>query len=78
MRWMLALLMLFAAPAAAPAQFFNPAGDYVTAGQDEPGYRAWVSSAPYRSMYVRAFNDYLTTYGVGGVTPTWQIGRAHV
>ena len=75
MRWFLAFLVMLATPAAAQAQYFNPAADYVTAGQDEPGYRAWVSSAPYRSMYVRAFNDYLTTHGVGGVTPTWQLLR---
>lgn len=75
MRWFLALLVLLATPAAAQAQYFNPAADYVTAGQDEPGYRGWVTSAPYRSMYVRAFNDYLTAHGVGGVAPTWQLLR---
>lgn len=75
MRWFLALLVLLATPAAAQAQVFNPAADYVTAGQDEPGYRAWVTSAPYRSMYVRAFNDYLVHHGVGGVAPTWQLLR---
>lgn len=69
----LLLLILLAAPAR--AQMFNPAADYVTAGQDEPGYRAWVTADPYRSMYVRAFNDYLTANGVGGVAPTWQLIR---
>ena len=50
MRWLLALLSLMvAAPAAAqtyapPA--WNPAADYVTPGQDEPGYRAWVAREP--------------------------------
>lgn len=72
---LLLLLMLLCSPAAGRAQYFNPAADYVTAGQDEPGYRAWVSAAPYRSMYVRAFNDYLTANGVGGVAPTWQLLR---
>ena len=67
------LLLLLAAPAR--AQYFNPAADYVTVGQDEPGYRAWVTSDSTRSMYVRAFNDYLTTNGVGGVAPTWQLLR---
>ena len=73
MRFLFLLLLLFAAPTR--AQVFNPAADYITAGQDEPGYRAWVTSAPNRSLYVRAFNDYLTANGVGGVAPTWQLLR---
>jgi len=73
MRFLLLSLLLAAAPVR--AQYFNPAADYVTSGQDEPGYRAWVTSDPYRSMYVRAFNDYLTAHGVGGVVPTWQLLR---
>ena len=74
MRWLLLLLLLgLAAPAA--AQPFNPAADYVTAGQDEPGYRAWVAAHPARPVYVKAFNAYLVTYGVGGVVPTWQLLR---
>ena len=44
------LLMLIAAPAPAtaqsyPAPAFNPAADYITAGQDEPGYQRWYASA---------------------------------
>ena len=62
-----------AAPPAAAA--FNPAADYVTPGQDEPGYRRWVAQAEWRPMYVRAFHNYLTTYGVAGVAPTWQLLR---
>lgn len=54
---------------------WNPAIAYVTAGQDEPGYRAWVLGDPARAVYVKAFNDYLVTYGVGGVVPTWQLIR---
>ena len=74
MRLLLALILLcFGAPAC--AQAFNPAADYVTAGQDEPGYRAWIAGDPARSIYVRAFNTYLVTYGVGGVVPTWQLLR---
>lgn len=53
----------------------DPASDYITVGQDEPGFRAWVAAAPYRPMYVKAFNDYLVTNGVGGVAPTWQLLR---
>jgi hypothetical protein len=61
------------APAAAPA--WNPAAPYVTAGQDEPGYRAWYAGAGWRRDYVRAFNDYLVSGGVAGVVPTWQLLR---
>ena len=74
MRLLIALLLLcFAAPAS--AQVFHPAADYVTAGQDEPGYRAWVAADRSRPVYVKAFNSYLVTYGVGGVVPTWQLLR---
>lgn len=54
---------------------WNPAIAYVAAGQDEPGYRWWVMADPQRMTRVRAFNDYLTYYGVGGVVPTWQLIR---
>src|SRR5690348_15350333 len=43
-------------PAAAP---WNPAAPYITAGQDEPGYRSWYMAAPWRAAQVKAFNDYL-------------------
>lgn len=89
MRLLLAMLILLlaAAPSAAqqgfmpaygsqrPAAPFNPAADYVTAGQDEPGYQFWYKSAGWRSAYVRAFHDYLVTNGVAGVAPTWQLLR---
>lgn len=71
----LVLLMLFGTPAAAQAPFWNPAAEYVTPGQDEPGYRAWVAQASWRPVYVKAFHNYLVTYGVGGVVPTWQLLR---
>lgn len=74
-RWLIALLMLFSTPSLAQAPQWDPAAPYVTAGQDEPGYRAWVSRANWRPLYVKAFHDYLTTYGVGGVVPTWQLLR---
>jgi hypothetical protein len=67
------VLLCFAVPAG--AQVFNPAADYVTSGQDEPGYRAWVQAEPWRPVYVKAFNTYLVNYGVGGVVPTWQLLR---
>ena len=76
MRLLLALFLLcLNVPAAAQAPAFNPAADYVTPGQDEPGYRAWVAAEPWRPVYVKAFNTYLVTYGVGGVVPTWQLLR---
>lgn len=68
-------LILSAVPAAATASSWDPAAGYVTAGQDEPGYRAWVAADPSRPVYVKAFNTYLVTYGVGGVVPTWQLLR---
>lgn len=74
MRLFFVLLFFFVA-APAGAQLFNPAAEYVTAGQDEPGYRAWVGADPSRPVYVKAFHTYLVTYGVGGVVPTWQLLR---
>jgi hypothetical protein len=73
---LLALILLcLAVPAAAQGSSFNPAADYVTPGQDEPGYRTWVAANHWRPVYVKAFNTYLVTYGVGGVVPTWQLLR---
>src|SRR5687767_11778554 len=69
------LMMTMALPAAAQVPRFDPAADYVTAGQDEPGYRRWVAAASWRPMYVRAFHNYLVTHGVAGVAPTWQLLR---
>jgi hypothetical protein len=74
MRWLLLLFMFTASPAAAQP-VFNPAASYITAGQDEPGYRGWMARASWRPVYVKAFNDYLVSNGVGGVAPTWQILR---
>jgi hypothetical protein len=61
-------------PAPVPA-VWNPAADYITAGQDEPGYRSWYLSAPWRPGQVKQFNDYLATYQVAGILPTWQLLR---
>lgn len=87
MRRLFPLLLCLAAPAggqiappaatpppAVPA-LFDPAADYITAGQDEPGYRSWYLAAPWRATQVKSFNDYLTTYQVGGILPTWQLLR---
>lgn len=63
-----------AAPAAQPA-VWNPAAPYITAGQDEPGYRSWYLAAPGRAYQVKMFNDYLGAAGVAGVVPTWQLFR---
>jgi len=71
----LVLICTLCAPAGAQAARFNPAADYVTAGQDEPGYRRWVAAAGWRTVYVRAFNDYLVASGVAGIAPTWQLLR---
>lgn len=71
------ILLLLAVPQASLAQVtaYNPAGEYITAGQDEAGYRAWYARANWRPVYVRAFNSYLIANGVAGVAPTWQLLR---
>jgi hypothetical protein len=46
------------APSAAPASaVWDPVGAYITAGQDEPGYRSWYLAAPWRAGQVKALND---------------------
>lgn len=62
------------APPVATASW-NPAAPYISAGQDEPGYRSWYIAAPWRASQVRAFNDYLNASHVGGILPTWQLLR---
>ena len=74
-RLLASFLLFMAAPLSAQGFVFNPAADYITRGQDEPGYRAWMARASWRPVYVRAFNDYLVANGVGGVAPTWQLLR---
>jgi hypothetical protein len=64
------------APApAAPTTAWDPAAPYITAGQDEPGYRSWYLAAPWRAAQVKQLNDYLVTYQVGGIVPTWELLR---
>ena len=58
--------------AAAP---WDPVGPYISAGQDEPGYRSWYLAASWRAAQVKAFNDYLLGAQVGGILPTWQLLR---
>lgn len=58
-----------------PVLAVNPAAQYITAGQDEPGYRSWYLAAPYRAAQVKAFNDYLASADVAGILPTWQLLR---
>jgi len=74
---MISMLAAFAAqlPPAPPTPAWNPAADYITAGQDEPGYRSWYLAVPARAQQVRAFNAYLATYQVSGILPTWQLFR---
>lgn len=74
-RWLAALFLLFASPALAQAPVWNPTADYISAGQDEPGYRSWFLAVRARAGQVKAFNDYLATYQVSGVVPTWQLLR---
>jgi hypothetical protein len=59
----------------APAGTWDPAAQYITAGQDEPGYRSWYLAVPARAGQVKAFNDYLASAQVAGILPTWQLLR---
>jgi len=54
---------------------WDPVGPYISAGQDEPGYRSWYIAAPWRAAQVKSFNDYLAGAEVGGILPTWQLLR---
>jgi hypothetical protein len=60
---------------APPAATWDPASSYITAGQDEPGYRSWYLAAPARAAEVKSFNDYLGGAGVAGIVPTWELFR---
>ncbi|MFC7536404.1 hypothetical protein ACFQPG_03370 [Sphingomonas sp. GCM10030256] len=60
-------------PSAGPV--WSPTGDYVMIGQDEPGYRRWMMAQPWRSAAVSGFHQYLASYGVAYVVPTWQLLR---
>ncbi|MEO5775209.1 MAG: D-Ala-D-Ala carboxypeptidase family metallohydrolase [Sphingomicrobium sp.] len=62
-------------PSVVVAPVWNPAADYVTTGQDEPGYRNWYMATPAHAGQVAAFNQYLNTWQVGGIVPTWQLLR---
>ena len=85
MRMLAPVLLLAAAPAFAqaptatpplpPQGAWDPVRDYITIGQDEPGYRNWYIASPAHPRSVKAFNDYLVQYEVGGVFPTWQLLR---
>jgi len=88
MREFLLALAALAAPAAAqtiPAvpptpvpsasAVWDPVGPYITAGQNEPGYRTWYLADPLHAAQVKAFNDYLVSAEVGGILPTWQLLR---
>ena len=63
-----------AIPPPVPA-LWDPASDYITTGQDEPGYRAWYGTTALHPIQIKAFNAYLNQWGVGGIVPTWQLLR---
>ena len=64
-----------AAPVPAAPAVWNPVAPYITAGQDEPGYRSWYLAAPWRAAQVKALNDYLAANQVAGILPTWTLLR---
>jgi hypothetical protein len=83
MSWLLALTIAASAqpmatqpaPAYPMPYAWQPTAAYVTKGQDEPGYRNWALASPRHEYAVKNFNNYLVTYGVGGIVPTWQLLR---
>ena len=82
MRWLWALSIGISgsasaqlAPYRAPPPAWSPSTAYVTAGQDEPGYRNWYMASPAHRAGVTGFNNYLLTYRVSGIVPTWQLLR---
>lgn len=64
-----------AAPAPAAPAIWDPVAPYITAGQDEAGYRSWYVGDPTRPGQVKAFYDYLAGAKVAGIVPTWQLLR---
>ena len=91
MRWLITSVLFTAVPASAQvvlpappagsivyapgAQASSPVSDYITSGQDEPGYRNWYAASPAHATAVKSFNAYLQQYEVGGIFPTWQLLR---
>lgn len=63
------------APRLDPQNSWSPTAAYVTEGQDEPGYRNWYIASPNHRFAVANFNNYLATWGVAGIVPTWQLLR---
>ena len=68
------IAMLLATPGLAQPTV-NAASPYITPGQDEPGYRAWVMADPSRPGAVAAYYAFLSGHGVAGIVPTWQLLR---
>src|SRR6478672_10935193 len=58
-----------------PGMPWHPTAPYVTVGQDYYGFQRWWTGAQSRPAYATAFSDYLSSYGVAGVVPTWQLLR---
>jgi hypothetical protein len=59
----------------APVAPWDPAASYISGGQDIEGYKSWYLAAPWREGQVKSFNAYLTSAGVMGIVPTWQLFR---
>lgn len=65
---------LYRAPAVAAIPP-TPASQYITPGQDEPGYALWVRADPQRPPQVAGFYGFLAQQGVAGIVPTWELLR---
>ena len=72
---LLAALQLAVTPPVGVRPAADPAMPYITAGQDEAGYRAWYAASPDRPGAVGAFSSFLVTEGISGIVPTWQLLR---
>lgn len=62
-------------PAWHPGMPWEPTTPYISAGQDYYGFQRWWTTAQWRPVYATAFNNYLSSYGVAGIVPTWQLLR---
>ena len=61
-------------PSRAPA-VWNPVAPYITAGQDEPGYRSWYLAAPWRAGAGQSVQRLSRQNQVAGILPTWTLLR---
>jgi hypothetical protein len=64
-----------ATPAAVQFGIDAPADPGVAPGQSAQDFRTWLAGSPDNIARLTAFHDYLTSQGVGGVVPLWELTR---